>query len=153
MTTNHSLCSIITWLPTNFDSEPERFTCRNLRMIYSTRSGVSANSAKQQNMHHLEARQVDYERTHLETSYLIDHCQVPLNWRTHHCFCRFWMEQQHCCRSAVQEAENIIRTISTSTTCSPSQSVVADQAFMTEACGHVYQSLDITPILLGPNTP
>ena len=33
------------------------------------------------------------------------------------------------------------------------KSVVADQAFMTETWEHVYQSLDITPISLGPNTP
>ena len=33
------------------------------------------------------------------------------------------------------------------------KSVVADQAFMTETWEHFYQSLDITPISLGPNTP
>ena len=33
------------------------------------------------------------------------------------------------------------------------KSVVADQAFMTDTWEHFYQSLDITPISLGPNTP
>ena len=33
------------------------------------------------------------------------------------------------------------------------KSVVADQAFMTETWEHFYQSLDITPISLGLNTP
>ena len=36
-------------------------------MTYLTKSEVSAKFAKQQNMHHLEAKLVDFERIHLET--------------------------------------------------------------------------------------
>ena len=50
-----------------FDSKPALFTCRNLPMTYLTKSEVSAKFAKQQNMHHPQAKLADVERTHLET--------------------------------------------------------------------------------------
>ena len=58
----------------------------------------------------------------------IDHCQVPLENIT---VLRNYFDQYHL----------------------QPKSVVADQAFMTDTWEHFYQSLDITPISLGPNTP
>ena len=56
--------------------------------------------------------------------------------------------------TATQEAENItfLRNYFDQYHLQP-KSVVADQAFMTDTWEHFYQSLDITPISLGPNSP
>ena len=56
--------------------------------------------------------------------------------------------------TSTQEAENItvLRNYFDQRHLQP-KPVVGDQAFMTETWEHFYQSLDITPISLGPNTP
>ena len=60
-----------------------------------------------------------------------------------------WMEQQHC---SLQRSLSFLRNYFDQYHLQP-KSVVADQAFMTDTWEHFYQSLNITPISLGPNTP
>ena len=56
--------------------------------------------------------------------------------------------------TTTQEAENITVLKNYFDQCHlQPKSVVGDQTFMTETWEHFYQSLDITPIFLAPNTP
>ena len=88
----------------------------------------------------------------------IDHCQVPLGTGKHIIvFVILDGATTLLTAEAVtttQEAENItvLRNYFDQYHFQP-KSVVADQAFMTDTWEHFYQSLDITPISLGPNTP
>ena len=88
----------------------------------------------------------------------IDHCQVPLGTGGHIIvFVILDGATTLLTAEAVittQEVENItvLRNYFDQYQLQP-KSVVADQAFMTETWEHFYQSLDITPIALGPNTP
>ena len=88
----------------------------------------------------------------------IDHCQVPLG-TGEHIIVFVILDGATTLLTAeavttTQEVENItvLRNYFDQCHLQP-KSVVADQAFMTETWGHFYQSLDITPISLGPNTP
>ena len=87
----------------------------------------------------------------------IDHCQVPLGTGEHIIvFVILDGATTLLAAEAVtttQEAENItvLRNYFDQYHLQP-KSVVADQAFMTDTWEHFYQSLDITPISLGPNT-
>ena len=88
----------------------------------------------------------------------IDHCQVPLGTGEHiTVFVILDGATTLLTAEAVttkQEVENItvLRNYFDQYHLQP-KSVVADQAFMTDTWEHFYQSLDITPISLGPNTP
>ena len=88
----------------------------------------------------------------------IDHCQVPLGTGEHIIvFVILNGATTLLTAEAVtttQEAENItvLRNYFDQYHLQP-KPVVADQAFMTDTWEHFYQSLDITPISLGPNTP
>ena len=88
----------------------------------------------------------------------IDHCQVPLG-TGEHIIVFVILDGATTLLTAeavttTQEVENItvLRNYFDQYHLQP-KSVVADQAFMTETWEHFYQSLDITPISLGPNTP
>ena len=88
----------------------------------------------------------------------IDHCQVPLG-TGEHIIVFVILDGATTLLTAeavttTQEAENItvLRNYFDQYHLQP-KSVVADQAFMTDTWEHFYQSLDITPISLGPNTP
>ena len=88
----------------------------------------------------------------------IDHCQVPLG-TGEHIIVFVILDGATTLLTAeavttTQEAENItvLRNYFHQYHLKP-KSVVADQAFMTDTWEHVYQSLDITPLPLGPNTP
>ena len=88
----------------------------------------------------------------------IDHCQVPLG-TGEHIIVFVILDGARTLLTAeavttTQEAENItvLRNDFDQYHLQP-KSVVADQAFMTDTWEHFYQSLDITPISLGPNTP
>ena len=86
----------------------------------------------------------------------IDHCQAPLGTGEHiTVFVILDGATTLLTAEAVtttQEVENItvLRNYFDQYHLQP-KSVVADQAFMTETWEHFYQSLDITPISLGPN--
>ena len=88
----------------------------------------------------------------------IDHCQVPLGTGEHIIvFVILDGATTLITAEAVtttQEVENItvLRNYFDQYHLQP-KSVVADQAFMTDTWEHFYQSLDITPISLGSNTP
>ena len=88
----------------------------------------------------------------------IDHCQGPLRTGEHiSVFAILDGATTLLTAEAVtttQEAENItvLRNYFDQYHLQP-KSVVADQAFMTDTWEHFYQSLDITLISLGPNTP
>ena len=88
----------------------------------------------------------------------IDHCQVPLG-TGEHIIVLVILDGATTLLTAeavttTQEVENItvLRNYFDQYHLQP-KSVVADQAFMTDTWEHFYQSLDITPISLGPNTP
>ena len=88
----------------------------------------------------------------------IDHCQVPLG-TGERIIVFVILEGATTLLTAeavttTQEVENItvLRNYFDQYHPQP-KSVVADQAFMTDTWEHFYQSLDITPISLGPNTP
>ena len=88
----------------------------------------------------------------------IDHCQVPLG-TGEHIIVFVILDGATTLLTAeavttTQEVENItvLRNYFDQYHLQP-KSVVADQAFMTDTWEHFYQSLDITPISLGPNTP
>ena len=88
----------------------------------------------------------------------IDHCQVPLG-TGEHIIVFVVLDGATTLLTAeavttTQEVENItvLRNYFDQYHLQP-KSVVADQAFMTDTWEHFYQSLDITPISLGPNTP
>ena len=88
----------------------------------------------------------------------IDHCQVPLG--TGEYIIVFVILDGATtlltaeAMTTTQEAENItvLRNYFDQYHLQP-KSVLADQAFMTDTWEHFYQSLDITAISLGPNTP
>ena len=88
----------------------------------------------------------------------IDHCQVPLGTGEHiTVFVILDGATTLLTAEAVtttQEAENItvLRNYFDQYHLQP-KSVVGDQSFMTKTWEHFYQSLDITPESLGPNTP
>ena len=83
----------------------------------------------------------------------IDHCQVPLETR------------KHIIVFVILDGATTLLTAEAVTTAQEAEnitvlryhlqpkSVVADQAIMADTWEHFYQSLDITPISLGPNTP
>ena len=88
----------------------------------------------------------------------IDHCQVPLG-TGEHIIVFVILDGVTTLLTAeavttTQEVENItvLRNYFDKCHLQP-KSVVADQAFMTDTWEQCYQSLDITPISLGPNTP
>ena len=88
----------------------------------------------------------------------IDHCQVP-HGTGEHIIVFVILDGATTLLTAeavttTQEVENItvLRNYFDQYHLQP-KSVVADQAFMTETWEHFYQSLDITSISLGPNTP
>ena len=88
----------------------------------------------------------------------IDHCQVPLG-TGEHIIVFVILDGATTLLTAeavttTQEVENItvLRNYFDQYHLQPN-SVVADQAFMTETWEHFYQFLDIRPISLGPNTP
>ena len=88
----------------------------------------------------------------------IDHCQVPLG-TGEHIIVFVILDGATTLLTAeavttTQEVENItvLRNYFDQYHLQP-KSVVADQAVMTDTWEHFYQSLDITPISLGPNTP
>ena len=88
----------------------------------------------------------------------IDHCQVPLG-TGEHIIVFVILDGATTLLTAeavttTQEVENItvFRNYFDQYHLQP-KSVVADQAFMTDTWEHFYQSLDITPISLAPNTP
>ena len=88
----------------------------------------------------------------------IDHCQVPLGTGEHITVFVILDGATTLLTAEVvnttQESENItvLRNYFDQYHLQP-KSVVGDQAFMSETWEHFYQSLDITPISLGPNTP
>ena len=86
----------------------------------------------------------------------IDHCQVPLG-TGEHIIVFVILDGATTLLMAVtttQEVENIavLKNYFDQYHLQP-KSVVGDQACMTETWEHFYQSLNITPISLGPNTP
>ena len=85
----------------------------------------------------------------------IDHCQVPLGTGGHIIVFVILDDIAHCRGSdnyAWSQNITVLRNYFDQYHLQP-KSVVADQAFMTETWEHFYQSLDMTPISLGPNTP
>ena len=83
----------------------------------------------------------------------IDHCQVPLGFVIQDGATTLLTAESEAA-TTTQEVENItgLRNYFDQFHLQP-KSVVGDQAFMTQTWEHFYQSLNIRPISLGPNTP